>query len=504
MADAAQVAGRGVIYIALAKLYFMVAGYAIYFTLPRLLGSEVLWGNYLLVVGLVSVIDNVIVTGTIQGVSKFTAQDDALAQAVKRAALRVQLVLGGGITAIYLLAAPWIAAWEIDASLTPLYRLSAGIMFCYAFYAVFVGSLNGLRRFGRQATLDASFATLRASLILGFAGLGWGVFGAIGGFVSAAALILLASAAWVGLPRGDGQRFETRLLWQFMLKLFVYTLSLNLIMRVDLFLIKRLTGPMSGAADAAARASAASAQAGYYGTAQSLAFIPYQAILAVAFVIFPLVSRSTFAQDLESTRTYIRQTLRFSLVFVAGVAVVFMANPEAVINVPYEAKYRVGGAALQVLAAGMVCFSMFTIINTILNGAGRPNLAILSGVVTLAAAAAGNALLIPTADSPLAALRLAALASSGAMALGMLLSGTLLYRAYGATVPPLSVLRILLAMAAALALGRVLPEVSRLVTVAECVGVFASYFAVLLLLREFGASDLAGLRRVFGRRGRGG
>jgi stage V sporulation protein B len=498
MADATVTAGRGVIYIALAKLYFMVAGYAIYFSLPRLLDSEVLWGNYLLVVGLVSVIDNVIVTGTIQGVSKFTAQDDALADGVKRAALKVQLVLGGGLAALYIGAAPFIASWERDPGLTNLYRLSAGIMICYSFYAVFVGSLNGLRRFGRQASLDVSFATLRAALILGAAAAGWGVAGAIGGFVSAAFVILVVSAFVVRLPRGDA-RFPARQIWQFMVQLFLYTLALNLVMRVDLFLLKRLVGELSGLTEAAAKAELASAFAGYYGTAQSLAFIPYQAILAVAFVIFPLVSRSTFENDLATTQAYVRQTLRLSLIFVVGVAVVFMSNPEAVIAVPYPAKYRIGGDALRILSAGMVCFSMFTIINTILNSAGRTGATIFSGMVTLTLAAVSNWLLIPRAGSPEAALVWAAAATAGSMAVGMVISAVLLYREFKAGFAPVSLARTAVALAAMLGLGHVIPEVSKLVTLGECILIFVAFFVVLAVTREFKAEDVAKFKRVLSR-----
>lgn len=494
----ATTAGRGVIYIAFAKLYFMIAGYAIYFTLPRLLGTEVSWGNYLLVIGLVSVVDNVIVTGTIQGVSKFTAQGDAHPDAVKRAALRAQLLLGGGIALLYLVAAPWIAAWERDLGLLPMYRLSAGIVLCYSFYAVFVGSLNGQRFFGRQAALDVGFATIRAALILGAAGIGLGVIGAVGGFVAAAAVILVVSALWVGIPF-KAPPFDVKRIWTFTAYLFVYTLALNLVMRVDLFLIKRLAGAMVGG-DAAAQAAAASAAAGYYGTAQSLAFIPYQAILAIAFVIFPLVSRSTFEQDLDATRSYIRQTLRLSLIFAAALAVVFAANPEAVLNVPYPQQYRIGGPALRILAAGMLCFSMFTIINTILNGAGKTRLTIFAAIVTLALDVVANSVLIPRAGSPAEVLVAAATATSAAMAVGVALSTILLFRAFGAAFPALTVLRVLVAAGAAVALGGFIGEVSKLVTLAECVAVSGVFVLVLVMLGEFSRADLANIKQILSRR----
>jgi O-antigen/teichoic acid export membrane protein len=497
MADETVTAGRGVLYIAVAKLYFMMAGYAIYFVLPRLLHDEAQWGDYLVVIGLVSVIDNVLVTATIQAVSKFTAQQEAHAEAVKRAGLQVQLILGVGLAALYVVGAPWVARWERDASLTNLYRLSAGIMLCYAFYSVFVGSLNGLRRFGRQAALDMTFATLRMAAILSAAAMGMGVAGAIGGFVAAAVVILVVSALWVGLPRGT-TRFAVRELWSFMAQLFVYTLALNLIMRVDLFLVKRFAAELSGAA-AAEAAKVASAYAGYYGTAQSLAFIPYQAILAVAFVVFPLVSRSTFENDLKTTQSYVRQTLRLSLIFVVGVAVVFMANPEAVINVVYQSKYRIGGPALRVLSLGMICFSMFTIINTILNGAGRTGQAIISGVVTLAAASAANYVLIPRAATPESALFIAAAATASAMALGMIISAIFVYKDFSALIPSLSVVRVVIAGVVALVVGHFVPERSKLFTLAECVVVVAVYVVVLIVLREFSADDVARFRRVLRR-----
>jgi len=40
-----------------------------------------------------------------------------------------------------------------------------------------------------------------------------------------------------------------------------------------------------------------------------------------------LVSRSTFAEDREATRAYVRQTLRYALIFGAAMAVVLGARP---------------------------------------------------------------------------------------------------------------------------------------------------------------------------------
>ncbi|MBW2731088.1 MAG: oligosaccharide flippase family protein [Deltaproteobacteria bacterium] len=485
-------AGRGVLYIAAAKLYFMIAGYAIYFTLPRLFGNPVDWGNYLLVVGLVSVIDNVIVTGTIQAVSRFTAQGDESPDAVKKTALRAQLIMGGGVAAVYFLLAPLIAALQKDESLVGLYRISAGIVFCYAFYAVFVGSVNGERHFGKQALLDTSFATIRATLILGAAALGWGVAGTVGAFVSAAATILVISLLWVGLPARGTEGSSMGELWRFALPLFGYTFFVNAVMRVDLIMLKRFAADLPALGQSVA--AQASVVAGYYGTAQSLAFIPYQAILSVAFVIFPLVSRSTFVGDLETTRSYVKQTLRLSFLFVMGVASVLIANPSSVIAVVYPERYVFAGEALRILAGGMVSFSLFTIINTILNGAGLTRDTLISGIITAMLALVANIVAVPHATSAGGMLLAAAWATSLAMTVGLGISAVFLYRRFGAGLGLVSLVRGLLAAALAVAVGEIIPTHSKLVTLGECVVVFGVYVGVLLLTRELRLAELKQLR----------
>src|SRR5512137_1264288 len=83
-ADVTVAAGRGVIFIAIAKFYFMVSGYVIQFALWPLLGEK-LYGDYGVVKNLASWFNHVVVTGTIQSTSKFTAERPEQAEAVKHA-----------------------------------------------------------------------------------------------------------------------------------------------------------------------------------------------------------------------------------------------------------------------------------------------------------------------------------------------------------------------------------------------------------------------------------
>src|SRR5258706_9499890 len=120
----AAIAGRGTIYITAAKIWFMVSGYGIHFVLPRLISQEQ-FGIYQVVVGVVSVINAVIITGTYQTVSKRVSEDEANAGSVKSTALRLQVLIGGGASLAFFLAAPVVARFLGDERLVNYLRLAS-------------------------------------------------------------------------------------------------------------------------------------------------------------------------------------------------------------------------------------------------------------------------------------------------------------------------------------------------------------------------------------------
>jgi O-antigen/teichoic acid export membrane protein len=490
----AKEAGRGVVYIAGAKLYFMIAGAAIVFRLPHVL-DEALYGAYLLVVGVASVVNNVVVTATIQAVSRFTAQMQADPREVQRAGFRMHLRIGVPIAVSFAAVVAPVMGWFFHdpAKVGPL-ALAALIVAGYSFYAVFVGTANGLRQFHKQAGLDVTFATLRAVGIIGLASVGFGVYGAVGGWVGAVAAILAVSAVVIGVPRaGAGSPQPLRPLASFFGSVALYLILLNLIMYVDLFLLKRLTADalLAEGMSTAAAADAADAQVAYYGAAQQLARLSYQAILAATFVIFPLISRATFENDRERTVVYVRTTMRYSLIFSAGFAVVFVANPHDLMALPFRVEYADNAAAaLVALAVGHVAFALFAISGAILNGAGLTRPAIASGAVTVVVAVVGNAVAIPQFAPEPAALVACGVATAGAMSCGMAVGAWSMRRRLGAFLPAATALRTGVAAAAAIGLGRLLPVTGRWLTIVDAALVGVVFVVVLVVTGELSRSDL--------------
>jgi stage V sporulation protein B len=496
-------AGRGLVFITLAKLWFMVAAYVVQFALPRALGSAASFGIWVLVLALVSPINNVMVTATIQGVSKFCSETEGRVPAVTRAALRMQLFLGGGVALAFFGLAPLISWFEHDASLTPPLQVASVVVLAYSFYAVFVGAANGARAFHKQAGLDIGYSTLRTTFVVGAAVVFHTALAAIGGFVTASAVILVIAVLVVGLGGDARETFPSRRLLVFFSGVAVYLLIINLLMFVDGLLLKRLVAEAAMKTGETAEAAAVHANRleAFYGGAQNIARIPYQLILAVTFVIFPLVSKATFDKDAEKTRGYVRTTMRYSLVVVALLAATLGSRPTAVMRLLYPAEYAVGGPALAVLLVGYVCFSLLNIAGTIINSAGKTQPTVIIGAITLAVATAANwgaiAWALEHQRDPLLA---AAVATTAAMALGVAASGLFLLREFGAFLEPLSVARTALAAAAAFAVGHAWPNTGFLggkVGTLVCCATSATVFLVVAVgSGELKPSELLRARRA--------
>jgi len=517
-APAATGAGRGVLYIAFAKFYFLIVGMVIQFRLPVILSSAA-FGAFSLVNGIASWFNNVAVTGTIQAVSRFAAQTPGQARAVQAAGLRMHLRLGLPVAIAFIAGSP-VIAWVLhDSSKTAPLMLAGLIIGGYSFYAVFVGTANGLRLFHKQAGLDITFATLRAAGLLGMAIAGMGVTGVVGGWVAAVGFILCAAILWVGLP-GKTEKLPVKPMVVYFGKVAVYLLLFNGLMFVDTLLLKRLVSEhlvarmpefrhavpwLAGhASDQTYASQLADVQVGYYAAAQNLGRVAYQAIIAATFVVFPLVSRSTFTDDQETTRRYIQVTARYSVMFAMAIAVVMAANPVDVLQLLYSPEYASrGGLALVFLAIGNVAFSMLAIAGTILNGAGKSRPAVISAAITLSIATVGNYIAITMAAGSGHVLEVAAAVTGGSMTIGAVISAFQLRKHFGATMPVTSLVRIVIATAVALAVGRVLPLHGKLMTLVEAAVVAGTFLAVLVVTRELGARDLEAIKAVRKKRGAG-
>ncbi|MGD8863576.1 MAG: polysaccharide biosynthesis C-terminal domain-containing protein [Myxococcales bacterium] len=495
-------AGRGVVTITFAKLFFIACGYAVQLALPRLLGSPEQFGLYSATMSVVSILNNVLIVATIQTVSKRVSEAPERAGPALRQGLSVQLgvgaLLGGGLFA----GAPLLAERVLlDAAMAPLFRVASMVVFSYALYAALVGSLNGRQLFTRQAGLDVTYTTLRSALILTAAGLGYGVAGAVTGFAAAAASVLLVALFVVG----TGERGEQAPLkhWAaLMAPLWLYQLCLNLTLQVDLAVLKRTVAALSldAGALAAAAAEAASRLAGFYRAAQTFAFVPYQLIISVTFVVFPMVSQAVSIGDDEATRRYIRGALRFSLIVLLAVAAPISGASAGVMRIAYPDAYLAGSGALSVLSLGMVCFALFVIGATILSGAGRPGLAAAVAALTVVVVVGCNVAFVRAVGVGDETLIAAASGTSTGTAFALLAIGAAVRLRFGAFIPPLSALRTLAAAAVGWLVAGQVPSDSAVSALLALIAGGLAYLAALVVVGELGRKELDSILTVVRRR----
>lgn len=497
-------AGRGVLSISAAKLYFIAAGYFVQLALPRLLGAPEQFGLYASAMSIVSILTNVLIAATIQAVSKRVSEAPSHAPSLLREGLWLQLMLGGSLaTLIWVVAEPFATRVLLDPLMTPLLRVAAIVVACYALYATLVGSLNGRQLFAKQAALDMTYTTLRTVGIVGAAWLGFGARGATSGFAAAAALVLMVALAVVGT--GNKERSLASVpfrAWLVLLApLWLYQLSLNLMLQVDLAVLKGNVASMAQAGGMleAPAAELASRYAGLYRAAQTFAFVPYQLILSVTFVVFPLVSQAVSLGDSAATRSYVQGAMRFSLLVLLAIAAPVSGAAAGVMRIAYPDAYLGGAEALSLLALGMVAFALFVIGATILSGAGKPGTAAGIAVAAVALVLICNFTFVRAAGiGPRTAIAAAAGTSVGTV-FALIAVALAVHRAFGAFLPWRSTLRVLTAGGVSWSVAHALPSDGALRALIALIAGGIAYLVALAVLREITQTELAIVRRVLKR-----
>ena len=91
-----------------AKLYFMIVGSILTFSLPTIFGP-VLFGAYQVVVSTVSPINNVLIVATIQAMARFTTNHPDNPEIAKRIGLLMHFRIGVPLAIAFMLCSPLIA-----------------------------------------------------------------------------------------------------------------------------------------------------------------------------------------------------------------------------------------------------------------------------------------------------------------------------------------------------------------------------------------------------------
>jgi stage V sporulation protein B len=502
--DMAQKAGRGGLAIAAAKIFFIATGLVQQVVLQRILGLAG-YGALGRVQGLASMIYNPLNASNVQALSRVVARASA---EEKQAAMRRAYLLHDGagvaLAAVFLVAAPFIAELMRAPYLTRALQIMSAVLLFYGLYTPFVGVINGERRFTVQAGLDVLAATLRTAGLLGGAWLlarrDAGVEGALIGFVASTAIVTVVALPLAGLGRAGEGGVTLREHLAFIGPLVGGQLALNALLQSDFQLLGIFAADAAASAGLVAQTAdggAADTLAGAYRAAQLFCFLPYQLLLSVAFVLFPLLATAHRDQDKGAIAEYVRTGIRVAVVVAGAFVAVNAAIPRALLRLVFGPESsELGGEAMAVMAVGMGFFAIFGIFTSVLTSLKRERISALLTVVALAAVVALCFTLVRGQPFGPGLLLRTAIATGSGLALATLLGALAVHRAAGAVVGLATVARVLAATAAAIAVGRVLPAPGKLMTVGYALVIGLVYVAVLVVTRELGKADLSILKRV--------
>ncbi len=498
----ARRAGRGGLAIAAAKIYFIFVGLAQQIVLKHVLGLQS-YGALGRVQSLASVVYNPIISTSVQGVSRaVSAAPDDERDAAERRVLSMHALALIPVAGGFALAAPWIADAVRAPHLALPLRIISIVVLAYGLYTPLVGAINGRKRFGWQALLDVIAATLRTVGLLGGAywlgSRGLGVEGALGGFAAAACLMVGIALAVNGAgKRGRGGPTVKQHL-AFVAPLLAGQIALNMLFQSDLTLLGRFAADAAVLSDLDVKQ--ADTLAGAYRNAQLYCFLPYQLLLSITFVLFPLLAGAQRDGDREAVALYVRTGLRLALI-IAGLLVSVTAGlPAPLLNLVFGADSAALAAdAMTLMSLGLGSFAVFGILVTVLTSLKRERLSALLtwGALGLVVVLC-FALVRGQPFGPGMLLRTAIATGSG-LVTATIMAAVAVRQTAGALVGGATLLRVLIALAVAAGLARWLPMPSKLMTLVYAAAVGVVYLLMLVITRELNGDDAAMLRRLIKR-----
>lgn len=270
--------------------------------------------------------------------------------------LRLHLCVSAACAVLLLVLAGPIAALLGEPALVGYLRLFAIDIPIFSLAHAHRNILIGTGGFRQRAWLGAARWTVRLVLIVVLVGMGFSITGAIIASIGTSLVELALARRFIRPSLFAATDFPARRLWIAVVPLFLCAMSLRLLDKLDLFLLKAL--------------GATTALAGVYGMAQTLTVVV--GIFAMSFMPLLLSTLTRLLRDghEEHARLMARDSMRLVLLLLplaglsagaAGEIVQLIAGP----------KFAAAGPLLAVLIFDAVGGTLWSSANAILTAAGK-------------------------------------------------------------------------------------------------------------------------------------
>jgi stage V sporulation protein B len=424
---------QGTIYLTAASFVFLLGGYILNIFLGRFLGPSG-FGIYGIIITIVGIINIVQTSGLPQAVAKYVSEQAEQREEILLTGIRIQFYTTAVMTALFVLFAKQIAFALHDESIYPYLLLAACIPPVYSFLSLYSGFYNGLHDFRMQAIMQAIYAVAKVTAVL-IASSFLHLTGAIIGSIIAPLSALLYG---VYTPHPKAKPFPAATMLRYSYPLIASAFLYTLLQSIDIFFIKAILKSNTGA--------------GLYTASQTIAEIPNFALGAFATVLFPNISYHHKRGELEHIRSISQKTLRYVLMLLLPFVMTIAVTSEKILQVLYSHAYTPAAPTLSILVYAAGTLTLFGIFTHILNAVGKPGTTLGITFLGVAATAVSCIFLIPHF-----ALNGAAYATLIGSVAATIVAWGLVYKAYGVYLPPVQLIRIVIASSVAAYTASLLP-----------------------------------------------
>lgn len=460
---------KGTLYLMFAESIFLLSGYVLHIGLARMLGPAS-YGILGVVLSLLTISEIFILRGVPEALAKFIAESKRKAAAIFKEGFKIQIVFSLIFFVLYFFFAQNIAYLLNDPGLTNYIRAISFIIPPLAIFVIYSrGFLGGIRSFKKLALIKAVRVIFKLVFAFLFVFLGLSIFGVIFAHIISAfiGLILAKRFAKIGPLHGTFKRSK---LIRFAIPIIISALIYSLLKNVDLLFIKALLLDNS--------------LAGFYTSASTLSRITYSIFLALPPTLLPSISKSISDKNTKLTQKYISQSLRYLLMLILPASFLISATSSNLVALFYSSTYIAAAPVLSILIFASMFLTFFVVLNTVIIGSGKPHIPTIISIILLFLVITLHLTLIPVYG-----MIGAAISSTIAVFVGMIISAAYVFKKFRTLLSPLSIVRIAAAsfVVYLLALSWQLTGIFLIITYAV---MFLVYLGILFITKEIKKQDI--------------
>ena len=358
---------KGTLYIITAQIVFVFSNFILQVFLGRKLGPE-LYGVFGVINALILMNEYILLKGVFDTLSKFVAEKEKAAKTILGITLKVVGVVGVIIGLAYYLFAHSIAGLMNDLQLSKYFQIIAVIIPINCVSTIFLGVLNGLRRFRDQALVHMVFSITRCIAVIALVAFGFSILGAFVGLIIAELFRLVVSRIVARSIKADS-RFDSKGILRFGLQALAIALISSVVMYVDLLAVKVLLKN--------------DFQTGLYNAAVTVSKVMLLFIVPISIVILPTISKLIYTNDMEQTSWQIQQALRLLMILVLPITLMIVATSGNCLSLLFGKEYLSASMTLKILIVGAMFLSAKLVLFNIIMASGLPRYVIYIGILSV-------------------------------------------------------------------------------------------------------------------------